>query len=102
MEVTMRVILLIILAMFLVGCAYTPVVDSRGNSGPKVAYRLSDDIETCKAIAKQNTNNYVEAYKAVYNYYFRPAVLWLPDKMEFKYKHLVKNCLTNRGHSVLD
>ena len=98
----MRVISLTILAMFLVGCAYTPVVDSRGISGPKVAYRLSDDIETCKAIAKQNTNNYVEAYKAVYNYYFRPAVLWLPDKMEFKYKLLVKNCLTNRGHSVLD
>ena len=98
----MKKILLLITLVSLVGCAYTPVVDSRGNNGPKVAYRLSDDIETCKAIAKQNTNNYIEAYKAVYNYYFRPAVLWLPDKMEFKYKLLVKNCLTNRGHSVLN
>ena len=97
-----KTLLLIILAMFLVGCAYNPVVDSRGNKGKEVAYRLTDDMQTCKTIAKQNTNNFIEAYKAVYNYYFRPAVLWLPDKMEFKYKLLVKNCLTNRGHSVLD
>ena len=41
-------------------------------------------------------------YKAVYNYYFRPATLWLPGKMEFRYKASVKKCLTNRGHSVLD
>lgn len=98
----MKKILLLITLVSLVGCAYSPVIDSRGNSGKQVSYRLTDDMQTCKAIAEQNTNNYVEAYKAVYNYYFRPAVLWLPDKMEFKYKHLVKNCLTNRGHSVLD
>ena len=94
---------LILLVLFTLShCAYSPVVDSRGNNGKNVAHRLTDDIQTCKAIAEQNTSNFVEAYKAVYNYYFRPAVLWLPDKMEFKYKNLVKKCLTNRGHSVLD
>ena len=98
----MKNIKVIILLIALTGCAYNPVIDSRGNNGKKVAHRLTDDMQTCKAIAKENTNNFVETYKAVYNYYFRPAVLWLPDKMEFKYKALVQKCLTNRGHSVLD
>ena len=98
----MKNVKIIILLLALTGCAYSPVIDSRGNNGKNVAYRLTDDMQTCKSIAKQNTNNFIESYKAVYNYYFRPAVLWLPDKMEFKYKLLVKNCLTNRGHSVLD
>ena len=98
----MKKALLLITLVSLAGCTYTPVIDSRGNDGKNVAYRLTDDMQTCSHIAKQNTNNFVETYKAVYNYYFRPAVLWLPDKMEFKYKLLVKNCLTNRGHSVLD
>ena len=91
-----------ILILVLTGCAYKPVVDSRGLKGKDVAYRYNDDLETCKSLAKENTNDFIEAYKAVYNYYIRPATLWLPDKMEFKYKALVKKCLTNRGHSVLE
>ena len=100
--IVMKKILLLITFFAIAGCTYNPIIDSRGNNGKKVAHRLTDDMQTCKAIAKENTNNFVETYKAVYNYYFRPAVLWLPDKMEFKYKALVKKCLTNRGHSVLE
>jgi len=98
----MKKITLMILIIVLTGCSYKPVVDSRGLNGKDVAHRYTDDLETCKSIAKENTNDFVEAYKAVYNYYIRPATLWLPDKMEFKYKSLVKKCLTNRGHSVLE
>lgn len=98
----MKKITLMILIIVLTGCSYKPVVDSRGLNGKEVAHRYTDDLETCKSIAKENTNDFVEAYKAVYNYYIRPATLWLPDKMEFKYKALIKKCLTNRGHSVLE
>ncbi len=98
----MKKLKIFILLLVLTGCSYKPIIDSRGNNGKNVAHRLSDDMQTCKAIAKDHTNNFVEAYKAVYNYYIRPATLWLPDKMEFKYKSLVKKCLTNRGHSVLE
>lgn len=98
----MKKITLMILIIVLTGCSYKPVVDSRGLNGKDVAHRYTDDLETCKSIAKENTNDFVEAYKAVYNYYIRPATLWLPDKMEFKYKALIKKCLTNRGHSVLE
>ena len=98
----MKKITLMILIIVLTGCSYKPVVDSRGLNGKDVAHRYTDDLETCKSIAKENTNDFVEAYKAVYNYYIRPATMWIPDKMEFKYKSLVKKCLTNRGHSVLE
>ena len=98
----MKNIKILVLILTLSGCAYKPVVDSRGLKGTEVAHRYTDDLETCKSIAEENTNDFVEAYKAVYNYYIRPATLWLPDKMEFKYKSLVKKCLTNRGHSVLE
>ena len=98
----MKNIKILVLILTLSGCAYKPVVDSRGLKGKEVAHRYTDDLETCKSIAKENTNDFVEAYKAVYNYYIRPATLWLPNKMEFKYKSLVKKCLTNRGHSVLE
>ena len=87
------------------GCAYKPVIDTAGRSGTfneNKAKEITNDIQHCKLLAKDHTNNFTEAYKAVYNYYFRPATLWLPDKMEFRYKALVKKCLTNRGHSVLD
>lgn len=98
----MKKITLMILIIVLTGCSYKPVVDSRGLNGKEVAHRYNDDLETCRSIAKENTNDFVEAYKAVYNYYIRPATMWIPDKMEFKYKALVKKCLTNRGHSVLE
>jgi hypothetical protein len=53
-------------------------------------------------LAKEHTNKGVEGSKAVYNYYIRPGLLWLPDKIPFKYKRMVKECLKNRGHSVID
>lgn len=98
----MKNVMILVLLLSTVACTYNPVVDSRGLKGKDVAFRYNDDLETCKAIAKDNTNDFVETYKAIYNYYIRPATLWLPDKMDFKYKALVKKCLTNRGHSVLD
>jgi len=98
----MKNVMILVLLLSTVACAYNPVVDSRGLKGKDVAFRYNDDLETCKAIAKDNTNDFVETYKAIYNYYIRPATMWIPDKMEFKYKALVKKCLTNRGHSVLD
>lgn len=91
----------IFLLLLIQACAYKPVIDHRGSNGKDVAYRFNDDLETCKAIAKQQTNSLVEAYKVIHNYYIRPSLLWLPDKQEFTNKAIVKKCLENRGHSVL-
>ena len=96
---------LAILVMSLVGCAYNPVIDTGGRSGTfnkSKADKITDDVMLCKQLAKKHTNDFFEGYKTVHNWYIRPQTLWLMPKMEYKERKLVKNCLTNRGHSVLD
>ena len=93
---------LIVLLFFISSCtSYKPVVDHRG-SKDGVSKRYDDDLSTCRKIAKENINQVWEGYKVVHNWYLRPGMLWLPDKMEMRYKKLVKTCLVNRGHNVLD
>ena len=95
---------IIILLSFIVGAcctSYKPVVDHRG-SKEGVSKRYDDDLSTCRKIAENNINQVWEGYKVVHNWYIRPGMLWLPDKMEMRYKKLVKTCLVNRGHNVLD
>mgnify|MGYP001216337060 CR=1 FL=1 len=87
--------------MILSSCTYNPVVDHRGNNGQEVAYRYNDDLQTCRAIAKENTNELYESTKKVYNWYIRPQLLWFPDKLEYDYKPMVNKCLQERGHSIL-
>lgn len=90
-----------VLLLLLASCTYTPISDSRGNNGKEVAYRFNDDLQTCRAIADENTSDALEATKVVYNWYVRPSLLWLPDKWEYDYKQMVNTCMTNRGHSIL-
>jgi len=90
-----------LLILLISSCTYNPIVDSRGNKGKEVSYRYSDDLQTCRAIADENTSDVMEASKVVYNWYVRPSLLWLPDKWEYSYKKMVNTCMTNRGHSIL-
>lgn len=92
---------LLLITLLITQCAYKPVVDHRGNNGKEVAYRYNDDLQTCKSIAKENTNSLIEFTKMSYNWYIRPQLLWLPDKAEYSYKTMVQECLQQRGHSVL-
>ena len=55
-----------------------------------------------KKIAKDNTNKTIEAGKVGYNWLIRPQLLWLVDKAEYKERKIIKNCLVNRGHSILN
>jgi len=102
----MKTILLIMLSLSLLqACAYKPIIDSNGRSGTfdkSKAENITNDIILCEELAKKNTNQLVESYKVVHNWYLRPSVLWLMPKAEYTNKKLVKNCLTNRGHSVLN
>jgi hypothetical protein len=98
----MRYVLIGIVATFLQSCAYNPIVDHRGLNGKDVAYRYNDDLETCRAIALKNSNFLDKTNAVVFNYYIRPSLLWLPDEKKDLEKTLIKTCLTNRGHSVLN
>ena len=102
----MKTILLTIISLTLLNaCSYRPIIDSNGRSGTfnnSTAENITNDIILCQELAKENTNQLVESYKVVHNWYLRPSVLWLMPKAEYTNKNLVKNCLTNRGHSVLN
>jgi len=87
------------------GCSFRPIIDSNGRSGTfnnSTAENITNDIILCQELAKKNTNHLVESYKVVHNWYIRPQTLWLMPKAEYTNKKLVKNCLLNRGHSVIN
>ena len=102
-----KMIMLIGLSITLLqGCASNkPVIDTNWRSGTfneDKARMITDDLQHCKTLAKDNTNTLVESGKAVYNVWWRASTLWLADKLEYKYPKIYKNCMNNRGHSVVN
>ena len=100
---------LIVIGIFctlLNACAsYTPIIDTKGKTGAyseSRANELTDDLQSCKTLAKDNTSTLVESSKAVYNVWWRASTLWLSDKLEYNYPKFYLNCVSNRGHSVLN
>tara|TARA_R100001440_G_scaffold34268_1_gene53253 strand:- start:32 stop:343 length:312 start_codon:yes stop_codon:yes gene_type:complete len=94
-----------LLCALLNACSFRPIIDSNGRSGTfnnSTAENITNDIILCQELAKKNTNHLVESYKVVHNWYIRPQTLWLMPKAEYTNKKLVKNCLLNRGHSVIN
>ena len=94
-----------LLCTLLQGCAYKPIIDSNGRSGTfneDKANQITNDIILCEQLAEKNTNQIVESYKVVHNWYLRPSTLWLMPKVEYNREKLIRNCLTKRGHSVLN
>jgi hypothetical protein len=90
----MKKILLLITLSFLGACTYKPVIDTAGRSGTfdeNKADQITNDLQHCKIVAKENTN------------LVRNVSSWmLSPTMESRYQVLYKNCLKNRGHSVLN
>ena len=103
----MRKMMIVIVASLtlLQGCTtYKPVIDTNGRSGTfneDKARMITDDLQHCKTLAKDNTNTLVESGKAVYNVWWRASTLYLSDKAPNKYKEIVKNCLEGRNHKVV-
>lgn len=94
-----------IFALLLQGCSYKPIIDTAGRSGTfnnSTAENITNDIMLCEQLAKKNTNDLVESYKVVHNWYLRPSTLWLMPKAEYTNKKLVRNCLQGRGHNVIN
>ena len=91
-----RLLLLTLLGSFLLtSCAsYKPLIDTAGKSGTfneDKAKEISNDIQHCKQIAKENTN-------LVSNFSF-----WLMSPTaQTQYVDIYRKCLINRGHSVLN
>jgi hypothetical protein len=94
---------LYLIMLLITSCGYNPVIDTAGKSGSfdeSRADQITNDLQHCKTLAKENTPVY-EPLKYAYNWYVRPQLLWFPDKAEYSYKAMVNKCLTNRGHSII-
>lgn len=103
----MKMMIVIVLSLTLLqGCAtYKPIVDTAGRSGTfneTKAKEITNDLQHCKTLAKENTNSLVETGKAVYNVWWRASTLWLSDKLEYNYPKIYRNCVKGRGHSVVN
>lgn len=83
-----------LLATLLQGCAYKPIIDTAGRSGTFDSDRanlITDDQLHCKTLAKDNTN------------FVSNILYWsLSPTMDTKYESIVRKCLTQRGHSILN
>ena len=98
------VFLLLIFLMCISGCSsYTPLLDDRGKSSANIdgdADRQFDDLSTCRMIADDNTNEFINGSKVVYNK-MRWRILWLSPKLHTK-NDIVNKCMEGRGHSILN
>ncbi len=75
-------------------CSYKPIIDTAGRSGTFDSDRanlITDDQLHCKTLAKDNTN------------FVSNILYWsLSPTMDTKYRSIVRKCLTQRGHSILN
>ena len=89
-----KILLIAISVTFLNACStYNPVVDTVGRSGTfdeSRAEQITDDIIMCEQVAKTNTT-----FLGNINHWI------LSPKAETQYEHIVKTCISNRGHSLL-
>ena len=95
MDNLLNLIFFILIFGFLTSCAsYKPVIDTGGRSGTfdeDKAKEISNDLQHCKQIARENTN-------LMSNISF-----WLMSPTaQTQYEDIYRKCLINRGHSVLN
>ena len=84
----------VVFCTLLSACAYKPIIDSNGRSGTfdiSKAENVTNDKILCKKLANNNTS------------FVGNIVYWsLSPTMDTKKESLIRKCLTNRGHSVLN
>jgi len=84
----------VVFCTLLSACAYKPIIDSNGRSGTfdkSKAENVTNDKILCRKLANDNTS------------FVGNIVYWsLSPTMDTKKESLIRKCLTNRGHSVLN
>ena len=103
----MRKMMIVMVASLtlLQGCAKNLVVDTKGRSGTfnkSTANELTDDRIICNQIVKENVNIVIDNTKYAYKKYFEVATFGILKAPERKSTTINRNCLTKRGHAVLN
>ncbi len=100
----MKKLLAISFIMILTACSYKPVIDTAGRSGTFTtdqANQITNDIQHCETLVDEHVNKAWDSYQQAVNWYFSTASLGLIPKRQSTYRLAVKQCLINRGHSVI-
>ena len=83
-----------LLCTLLQGCAYNPVIDTAGRSGTfneDKAKEITNDLPHCEYLAKQNSS------------FVSNVLYWtVSPTLDTKYESIMRKCLTQRGHSILN
>ena len=83
-----------IVCTLLNACAYKPIIDTAGRSGTfnsDQAKEITNDEMHCEKLDKDNNN------------FISNITFWaLNQNMDTKYEFIMRKCLTQRGHSILN
>ena len=84
----------VVVCTLLSACSYKPIIDTAGRSGTfnnDRANLITDDQLHCKTLAKDNTN------------FVSNILYWsVSPTLDTKYESIVRKCLIQRGHSILN
>ena len=81
--------------LLLQNCAYKPIIDTAGKSSSNFdtnqAKEITNNLQHCEMIAKNNTN------------FISNILYWsVSPTMDTKYESIMRKCLKQRGHSILN
>tara|TARA_R100000655_G_scaffold2307_1_gene9325 strand:- start:3372 stop:3686 length:315 start_codon:yes stop_codon:yes gene_type:complete len=102
---TKTILMSAILFGFLNACVPNVVVDTKGRSGTfdfSRAEDLTNDRILCEQLVKDNVNLVVDYSRFAFAKYVEIGTIGLIKADELKAKKINRECLRNRGHSVLD
>ena len=94
MDMKKTILLCGLLATLLQACTYRPIIDSNGRSGTfdnSRAENITNDLILCEKLAKDNTN------------FVSNILYWsVSPTLDTKYESIMRKCLIQRGHSILN
>tara|TARA_B100000035_G_scaffold45703_1_gene34530 strand:+ start:180 stop:608 length:429 start_codon:yes stop_codon:yes gene_type:complete len=87
--------LIILSTIFILShCSYKPIIDTSGRSGTfpsNKATEITNDLQHCNTLAKEHSS------------IIGDALFWIASPTaETKKESIIRKCLINRGHSVLN
>jgi len=89
-----NILLVAVFATLLQCTYYRPIIDSSGRSGTfdiSKAEEITNDTQHCKTLAKDNSN------------FVSNILYWsVSPTLDTKYESIMRKCLIQRGHSILN
>ena len=100
-----KILLLAVFATLLQACVPKMVVDTKGRSGTfdySRAEDLTNDQILCEELVKENVNLVFDYTRFAFAKYVELGTVGIIKADELKSKKINRECLKNRGHSILD